>query len=130
GNVNDRVEEWQLHALNRVTPDALVQGPANCVQKGAVEATGTFTYAPTSRSAPRGGRGVRPYTLPFFAKNRSMIPVSNFPARKSGSARIFRCSGIVVYTPSTINISSARAMREHASSRSFARTISLAISES
>ncbi len=59
-----------------------------------------------------------PYTLPFFARNRSMNPVSKFPARKSGSARIFRCSGIVVYMPSTINISSARAMREMASSRS------------
>ena len=34
--------------------------------------------------------------LPFLARNLSMNPVSKFPALKSGSAKIFRCSGIVV----------------------------------
>src|SRR5579871_1517422 len=38
----------------------------------------------------------RPYTLPLLVRNLSMNPVSKFPARKSGSARILRCSGIVV----------------------------------
>ena len=71
-----------------------------------------------------------PRYFPFFARNLSINPVSNFPDRKSSSARIFRCSGIVVYTPSTINISSARDMREIASLRSLPRTISFAIRES
>jgi hypothetical protein len=34
--------------------------------------------------------GVRPYLCPFFFRNRSMKPVSIFPARKSGSASILR----------------------------------------
>src|ERR1700758_326010 len=73
----------------------------------------------------------KPHThFPFFARKRSMKPVSILPARKSGSAKIFRCSGMVVYTPSTMNISSARAMRDIASFLSLARTISLAIRES
>src|ERR1700693_611436 len=68
--------------------------------------------------------------FPFFARNRSMNPVSKLPARKSRSARILRCSGIDVNTPSTINISSARVIRETASLRSLPRTISLLIRES
>src|ERR1039458_8719627 len=66
----------------------------------------------------------------FFAKNLSMNPVSKLPARNSGSAKICRCSGIVVWIPSTINISRARLMREIASLPSLPRTTSLAISES
>ena len=44
--------------------------------------------------------------------------------------KVLAVGGMVVNTPSTINISSARDIREIASSRSLARTISLAISES
>ena len=36
------------------------------------------------------------FPIPFLARKRSMKVVSIFPARKSGSARIFRCSGMVV----------------------------------
>src|SRR5579883_3491015 len=78
------------------------------------------------------GKGFGPYAAgsSFFARNRSMNPVSNFPARNSGSARIRRCRGMVVKIPSTMNISSARAIRWQASPRSLPRTTSLAISES
>jgi hypothetical protein len=56
----------------------------------------------TDRGVPCGEphfcemRGCGDAYLPVFAKNLSINPVSVFPARKSGSARILRCSGIVV----------------------------------
>src|SRR5271166_1167255 len=63
-------------------------------------------------------------------RKRSMNFVSKLPARKSGSAMMRRCSGMLVKMPSTTNISKARDMREIASARSRPRTTSLAISES
>ena len=57
------------------------------------------------------------FLSPFLARNLSMNDVSVCPARNSGSARIFRCSGIVVYTPSTMNISKRS---RHARDRFFA----------
>src|SRR5204863_5101958 len=55
---------------------------------------------------------------PVFGAKRSMKPVLSRPARKSASLRIFKCIGIVVLTPSTTDISSARRIRTIASCRS------------
>ena len=54
-------------------------------------------------------------SLSVAGAKRSMNFVLNRPARKSGSFRMRRCIGIVVLTPSTTDISSARFMRTIAS---------------
>ena len=59
-----------------------------------------------------------------------MNDVPSRPAMKSGSARIFRCSGIDVLMPSMTVISSVRRMRAIASWRSRPWTMILAIIES
>src|SRR6202012_5080575 len=56
----------------------------------------------------------------YFAETaiaRSIKCVANFPAAKSASARMRRCSGIVVFTPSTTKPPSAPCMRAMASER-------------
>ena len=63
-------------------------------------------------------------------ENDSMKRVEKSPLTKRGSSRMARCSGIDVFTPSTMNSSSARRPRASASARSFPFTISLAMSES
>ena len=64
------------------------------------------------------------------ATERSMKCVSNFPAAKSGSARIRLCNGIVVFTPSTTKPPSAPCMRAIASERSRPCAMIFAMSES
>ena len=64
------------------------------------------------------------------ARNCSMNAVLSLPATKSGSLRIFRCSGIDVLIPSITVISSVRRMREIASWRSRPCTMIFAIIES
>src|SRR5262249_47579449 len=54
----------------------------------------------------------------FWGRNRSRKRVSNLPARKSGSSRMRRCSGMFVLIPSTTMTSSERRMRAMASARS------------
>src|SRR5579862_3528093 len=69
----------------------------------------------------------------YFAETaieRSIKCVSNFPAAKSGSARMRLCSGIVVFTPSTTKPPSAPCMRAMASERSRPCAMIFAISES
>ncbi len=56
-----------------------------------------FLLLTKKNQSPSNFRSSLPPTIYFvFAKNRSMKPVSKFPARNSGSARIRRWSGIVV----------------------------------
>ena len=66
----------------------------------------------------------------LLGMNRSMNAVLSRPAWKSGSLRIFRCSGTVVLMPSMTVISSVRRMRAIASCRSRPCTMILAIIES
>src|SRR6185295_2598134 len=79
-----------------------------------------------------GGRHHRPPGSGgwFRRRNRSMKQVESRPATNSGSRTIFRCSGIVVWIPSTTKKSRARDIRAIASGRVRSWTISFATSES